>query len=636
MLNMERCTIKRTQIVDGLRIPSAFSPETFRSALKYQPRDDDVFIVTFPKCGTTWAQQIITLIFRQGVPASAEEMGEITPFLELKGAKAAEDMPRPGAIKTHLLYHLCPWSSKAKYIFIARNPKDCCVSFYHHMRSHRFEGSFDDFFEIFLSGETLFGDYFDHLLSWYQHRNDPNVFFTTYEYMKVDVKRAILEMASFLDDKLYAEPLRSGAEKLEKVVKYSSFEYMSSIYNQTETQSTDIPQQSKTKVSDGEQKCNSESNTNGADDTERMRPRNFIRKGVTGDWKNYFSDEQSRRLDEKAAMRLNDTELLLQWKEHTLTMAETPGAPLSQIVEGLRIPAMFSADAFRSGMHYKPRNDDVIIVTYPKCGTTWTQHIVDLIYRHGEKPTSSLVTHVTPFLDVAGAEGAEKVPRPGPLKCHYPFHMVPWSDDAKYIYVTRNPKDACVSFYHHTKNIPGHAFAEDFNTFFEIFIAGKADYGDYFDHLLEWYKHRDLPNVLFMTYEEMKQDIKAAILKIASFMDDKLYAEPLRNDPEKLENVVKYSSVKHMKETVNKAMDEMFNMPKEEILKSNMPEPMKKLIASQKTDEKRKPNPSNFVRKGIVGDWRNHFSEEQSKRMDEKFAERTKGTEIANWWKEYM
>ncbi|XP_054710875.1 amine sulfotransferase-like [Uloborus diversus] len=318
-------------------------------------------------------------------------------------------------------------------------------------------------------------------------------------------------------------------------------------------------------------------------------------------------------------------------------MAETPSdMPHSQIVEGLRIPTLFSADAFRSGMRYKPRKDDVIIATFPKCGTTWTQHVVDLIFRHGEKPASSIDAIMTPFLDAAGAEGAENVPRPGSLKCHYPFHMVPWSDDAKYIYVTRNPKDACVSFYHHMKNISGIGVSESFDSFFDRFIAGNVDYGDYFDHLLGWYKHRNDPNVLFMTYEEMKKDIKAAILKIASFMDDKLYAEPLRSDPEKLENIVKYSSVKHMKESVNKAMEDMFNTPKEEALKSNMPEPMKKLIATRNTSEKHNPNTGNFVRKGIVGDWRNHFSEEQSKRMDEKFAERTKGTEIANWWKEYM
>jgi hypothetical protein len=35
-------------------------------------------------------------------------------------------------IKTHFPYGMTPMNSKAKYIFVARNPKDCVVSFYHH------------------------------------------------------------------------------------------------------------------------------------------------------------------------------------------------------------------------------------------------------------------------------------------------------------------------------------------------------------------------------------------------------------------------------------------------------------------------------------------------------------------------
>lgn len=80
--------------------------------------------------------------------------------------------------------------------------------------------------------------------------------------------------------------------------------------------------------------------------------------------------------------------------------------------------------------------------------------------------------------------------RPGALKIHLPFRLTPWSDKAKYIYVTRNPKDTCVSYYHHMKNIPGHGFNGTFDQFFELFLSGKIDYGDYFDHVMEWYEHR--------------------------------------------------------------------------------------------------------------------------------------------------
>ncbi|GBM69854.1 Sulfotransferase 1C2 [Araneus ventricosus] len=165
--------------------------------------------------------------------------------------------------------------------------------------------------------------------------------------------------------------------------------------------------------------------------------------------------------------------------------------PASQFVDGFQIPAVFPADAFRSVVQYKPRDDDVFIVTYPKCGTTWTQHIVLLIFRQG-KPAESQMEFFSaaPFLEVSGAKAAETMPRPGALKVHLPFHLTPWSDKAKYIYVTRNPKDCCVSYYHHMKNIPGHGFNGTFDQFFELFVSGKIDYEDYFDHLMGWYEHR--------------------------------------------------------------------------------------------------------------------------------------------------
>ena len=112
------------QTVDGFRIPGMFSAEAFRSAVAYKPRSDDLFIVTYPKCGTTWVQNIVACIFSNGKPfENYFEFLTQTPFLELTGADGAKIMKRPGAIKVHLPFYLTPWSPKAKYIFIARNPK---------------------------------------------------------------------------------------------------------------------------------------------------------------------------------------------------------------------------------------------------------------------------------------------------------------------------------------------------------------------------------------------------------------------------------------------------------------------------------------------------------------------------------
>ncbi|KAF8763471.1 Sulfotransferase 1C2 like protein [Argiope bruennichi] len=189
--------------IDGLLISSIFSEESFRSAVAYKPRPGDLFIVTYPKCGTTWMQNLVACIFREGRPfTSGLEFFLETPFLELTGAEGAEKMKRPGSIKLHLPFHKTPWSPEAKYIFVARNPKDCCVSHYHHTKNNFAylfsDGTFDDFFEAFIKGEVGFGDYFDTTLSWWEHRNDPNVIFVIYEELKKDTVNNVLKIAGFI------------------------------------------------------------------------------------------------------------------------------------------------------------------------------------------------------------------------------------------------------------------------------------------------------------------------------------------------------------------------------------------------------------------------------------------------------
>lgn len=216
--------------VEGLRFADGFDPETIRSALTYQPRPYDVFVVTYPKCGTTWMMQIMLLILHEGeLPETTEEYFACTPYLEMLGAEAVEKMPRPSPIRSHLPFDMIPFANHAKYVYVARNPKDCCVSFYHHTKmfpAYGFSnGSFDDFFKMFVKGETDYNDYFDHLQSWYEHKDDDNIFFITYEQLKDDTKGAVLQIADFLGEK-YGKLLRKNSSILEKILRYSSFDFM--------------------------------------------------------------------------------------------------------------------------------------------------------------------------------------------------------------------------------------------------------------------------------------------------------------------------------------------------------------------------------------------------------------------------
>lgn len=302
--------------VDGLYVNHLFTDRTVRSAFSYQPRPGDVFIVTYPKCGTTWMQFIVYCIYNDGeTPADLVELMKRTPFLEMFGAEIAEKMPRPGAIKTHLPYRLQPKSPDARYIYVARNPYDCCVSLYHHTRLfpiYDFEdGTFDEFFEMFLRGEVDFGDYFEHLMSWYEHRNDENVLFLTYEDLKRDPKKGILSVARFLGEE-YENKLLRNPEALQKVLNATSTESMKKFnaeYRKLDTAMNAL--QGEEGGPNGEQEY--------SDRLKSLLAKpitgDFVRKGVVGDWKNHFSEEQIRRMKEAIAARPKALELMTLWKD---------------------------------------------------------------------------------------------------------------------------------------------------------------------------------------------------------------------------------------------------------------------------------------------------------------------------------
>ncbi|CAN7941427.1 unnamed protein product [Ixodes hexagonus] len=216
--------------VNGVFVGKHFPEDAVLSVMAYVPQPGDVFIVSYPKCGTTWMQHIVYNILMDGNPPP-NKLDPVfrMPFLELQGADAARHGLKPGAFKTHLPFDKHPYSQDAKYIYITRNPFDCCVSFYHHTRHfpmyHFEEGTFAEFLEMFLAGKVDFGDYFKHLLSWYDHKDDANVLFLTYEDLKKDTRSWLLKVADFLGEE-YGAKLRRDEGLIEKVLKMVSLEGM--------------------------------------------------------------------------------------------------------------------------------------------------------------------------------------------------------------------------------------------------------------------------------------------------------------------------------------------------------------------------------------------------------------------------
>lgn len=301
-------------------------------------------------------------------------------------------------------------------------------------------------------------------------------------------------------------------------------------------------------------------------------------------------------------------------------------------IEGMHLSKAFPDDAIRSTLQYKPQPGDLFIVSYPKCGTTWSQHIVYNILMDGQEPEDPLEAILRlPFLELQGAEAAVYAPRPAAFKTHLPFNKVPYSPYAKYIYITRNPYDCCVSYYYHTRNIQAYRFQNGtFDEFFELFLNGKVDYGDYFDSVMSWYEHRTDPNILFLTYEELKRDTTKSVLRMAEFIgDDK--GKMLRGNSELLESILQRTSFEYMKDRPTYSRQSFRPSFMASPLMQNLRPELKKGFQNL-VELTKKPMTGEFLRKGKIGDWRNHFSQQQIQRMKERIVEATKGSTLMSLW----
>lgn len=267
--------------VNGVRMPHFITQDEVDKLKTFPLRSDDVWVVAYPKAGSTWTQQIVKLILNGGV-SDGKVLSESVPWLEalryMYPHIAAEQLPPPRIFQSHFMYDRMPCGlpncTPGKYIYVVRNPKDLAVSYYYHHRGlknlHRGEVEWKEFFETFVSGEADFGDYFEHVLGWWLHKDDNNVLFLKYENMKRDLSTAVACIANFIGKDL-------SPALLAKIVAKTTFDEMKTDPN-----------------------ANHSWNAHHRDPNEPP----FMRKGTVGDWKNLFTAEQSTRIDSLYSSKL--------------------------------------------------------------------------------------------------------------------------------------------------------------------------------------------------------------------------------------------------------------------------------------------------------------------------------------------
>lgn len=246
----------------------------------FKPRASDVLITTAPKAGTTWMQQILHQL-RTGGDADFDSIDAVVPWLELQREGMSlhdiisrfENIHDPRIFKTHCTYEQTPGSETVKIIMSSRDPRDCCVSFYHHVMDMTEDArkrvgfdqyhTLDDVFEAWLK----YAAWYRNIQSWWPHFHDDNVLWLRYEDMKRSAENSIDQIITFLGWDI-------TPDQRSKVLEYSSFEWM-------KTHSEKFTRQ-------------------GGSAKPSFKPGGFIRKGRVGDHKTKLSTEQERRILEKA------------------------------------------------------------------------------------------------------------------------------------------------------------------------------------------------------------------------------------------------------------------------------------------------------------------------------------------------
>lgn len=283
---------------------------------------------------------------------------------------------------------------------------------------------------------------------------------------------------------------------------------------------------------------------------------------------------------------------------HRLPLKKLQGVPVMNII----------ADHFENIATFQARPDDLLVATYPKAGTTWVQEIVDMIDKEGDaEKCQRAPTFVRfPFIDIwppppliPGVVDAEKMPSPRILKTHFPFHLVPksfWEQNCKVIYVARNAKDNAVSYYHfdvmnQTQPEPG-----TWEEYLIKFMEGNVGWGSWYDHVKRYWEKKDQHRILYLFYEDMKENPEQEIRKVMEFMEKDL-------PDHVISKIVQQTSFSAMKEN---PMANYTTVPKV-FLDHSL---------------------SSFMRKGEVGDWKNHFTVAQNEEFEDDYRKKMAGTSL--------
>ena len=235
-------------------------------------------------------------------------------------------------------------------------------------------------------------------------------------------------------------------------------------------------------------------------------------------------------------------------------------------------------------------DDDVFIVSYPRSGNTWTRFLVGNLIYEGDPITFSNIEARIPEIYLNPDHKMRRLVRPRILKSHECFQP----EYRQVIYVVRDPRDVCVSNYHH--NVKWGNIPDDYpmDKFVPRFLRAEFDRkcGSWADNVNSWlYMREKDPRFLLLRYEDMKREPVQELGRVASFLERHSF-RPIRSTPDFLLRAVQLSTPERMRSL------ESFEARKWAL-----------------TRETRQDKP--FVRTAVAGTWKAILSKESLRAIGE-------------------
>ena len=268
---------------------------------------------------------------------------------------------------------------------------------------------------------------------------------------------------------------------------------------------------------------------------------------------------------------------------------------------------------------FRFRDDDIVISTYAKAGTTWMQQIMSQLLFDGAENLET--AEMSPWMDLRvppkemKLEAVEAQTHRRFLKTHLPVDALVFSDRANYVYIARDGRDIVWSMYNHHVNA-NDAWYELLNdtpglvgepidrpvdsvvNYFNEWIDRDGHPGwPFWENVRSWWEIRDLPNVYMVHFNELKADMPGEIRKLAAYLDI-----PINED--KWDDILRHCSFGYMKANATRSV------------------PLGGIFWEGGAET--------FIHKGINGRWKDLLSNDEVARYEARAVEEL-GEECATW-----